>query len=524
MKTAAHVVQMQTIRERYPRSAVEVVFAISGADDAYRSLKLLARFNHLYEIEYTGLDDKGQTLVSQYRLKDNPQVVSDAIIDIEGIVRHVGKFTPAETMIEKIDSLLSGGREPDLSTPDKAIAALKAPEAYARWKAARALGTQSDSQAIEPLIEALQDESETVRECAAEALRELGDEVAAEPLLALLDDPSPWVRQACIGALGNVGGTAVVEPLIGCLSDKSPQIRRCAARALGTLGDERAAEPLVAALNEAVVSVQLAAIQATGQLKTPLAIPTLVTQLADSGLREAAAEALGAIGQPEAVKTAVEANRDRFDRLAKRERAQVNLCLVRVYGQSKAFDDAAAHCRQTAALSPSLAKRAHEALGDAYRADGRMAEALTEYDKVVASYRKKVERNTRNTYSCNMLAAFYVRKDVRHKDMLKFAEMAVRNSPSDISYRDTLGWAYLRNGQFDKALDTFVEVFAVNPKFDPSWQGVAEIARSSVDSAAFAKFCETMAKTAAHDPIAKSRLERVRAEFEKHRQQNVRTE
>ena len=55
------------------------------------------------------------------------------------------------------------------------------------------------------------------------------------------------MRNAADGALGQIGPPAV-EPLIAALGDADEGVRKAAAEALGQIGDARAVEPLIGAL------------------------------------------------------------------------------------------------------------------------------------------------------------------------------------------------------------------------------------------------------------------------------------
>jgi len=251
------------------------------------------------------------------------------------------------------------------------IVALRDSDSGVRVAAAQALGQLGDERAVEPLIAILRDSDSGVRVAAAQALGQLGDERAVEPLIAILKDSDSGVCVAAAQALGQLGDKRAVEPLILALEDRtafSVLLRKlgpkkievikavrqvaalglkeskelvdsapstvletvswgkaeyakskleaagavvevvevkgkdAAAEALGQLGDERAVEPLIVALGDSDSGVHVAVTQALGQLGDERAVEPLIAILrdSDSGVRVAAAQALGQLGDKRA--------------------------------------------------------------------------------------------------------------------------------------------------------------------------------------------------------------------------------
>lgn len=130
-----------------------------------------------------------------------------------------------------------------------------------RLTAVEALGRLGDPRGVPALVEALQDLDRDVRQAAAEALGKIGDPQAAKPLLQVLretyghlmrDDVNDlnglvnWIeelRERVCETLGQLGEGAV-ETLLGALQDKHWWVRQAAAEALGHIGDPRAVGPL----------------------------------------------------------------------------------------------------------------------------------------------------------------------------------------------------------------------------------------------------------------------------------------
>jgi len=234
---------------------------------------------------------------------------------------------------------------------EKLIRKLRDEYWYVRIAVAYVLSKISDQRAVEPLIKALRDKDSDVREAAAKALGKIGDPRAVEPLIEALKDEYWWVRKAAVEALGKIGDPRAVEPLIEALRDKDSDVcytaakalekiepewyktevakkqvpefinalrheysgvRKAAAEALGKIGDQRAVKPLIEALRDKDSDVRKAAAKALGKIGDQRAVESLIQALRnnDPDVRKAAAKALGKIGDQRAVKPLIEALRD----------------------------------------------------------------------------------------------------------------------------------------------------------------------------------------------------------------------
>jgi HEAT repeat protein len=188
---------------------------------------------------------------------------------------------------------------------------------------------------VEPLIAALGDERSDMRQAAAKALGAIGDARAMEPLIAALKDKDSAVRKAAAEALDHLGwkpaqdesagwywmakhdwdkcvalGALAVEPLIAALKDENSDVRQAAAKALGKIGDPRAVEPLIAALSDESSDVRYAAAEALGKIKDPRAVEPLIAAHQNWWVGAAAACALGEIKDPRAVEPLIAALKD----------------------------------------------------------------------------------------------------------------------------------------------------------------------------------------------------------------------
>lgn len=128
-------------------------------------------------------------------------------------------------------------------------AMLTAPDADARWWAARSLAEVSGDGSLKALTYALADDDPDVRACAALALGRIGEGAAAPALADRLADESAFVASVAADALSMIGEPAV-EALVKQLAAPSPHTRLLAVRALGRINSARAVDPLFGVLED----------------------------------------------------------------------------------------------------------------------------------------------------------------------------------------------------------------------------------------------------------------------------------
>lgn len=147
---------------------------------------------------------------------------------------------------------------------------------------------------IEGLIKALKDEDVSVRKLAVWALGDIRDTSAVEAIVGALNDLN--VRRPAMEVLVKKGGAAV-EPLIEALTDESQYAREAAAKALGKIGDVRAVEPLIEAQRGEEGIVKTAAVVALREIGDAKAVETFIRSLGDEGVnaRVRAVTALGKV-------------------------------------------------------------------------------------------------------------------------------------------------------------------------------------------------------------------------------------
>lgn len=196
------------------------------------------------------------------------------------------------------DELLRLGKD----AVEPLIFALKDRDPGIRTNAARTLSKIGDSKAVVPLINAMNDEEETVRGEVVTALGKIVDPGAVKHLLTALEDPR-YNTERVIDALGEKGDPAAVEYLTGVLEDTTWEARKsreAAARALGRIGDVKAVDPLIDALDSSYYEVRKEAAEALGKIADIRAAVPLITALNDdnANFREIVVNSLCNIMKP----------------------------------------------------------------------------------------------------------------------------------------------------------------------------------------------------------------------------------
>ncbi|MEW5724461.1 MAG: HEAT repeat domain-containing protein [Thermodesulfobacteriota bacterium] len=158
-----------------------------------------------------------------------------------------------------------------------------------------------------------------------------------DKLLAALDSPDPHVRIETIIRLGKIDNVRAAEALIGLLKNKEAYIRAEAAYSLGNASYFQSLLPLTEALEDEEVQVRLNAARSLGTIigrfkrrrMFSRQVEALARTLRDQnpGVRGAAAEALGLIGDKRAVDSLIAALADEKTRL------QAHQALVSITGR-----------------------------------------------------------------------------------------------------------------------------------------------------------------------------------------------
>jgi HEAT repeat protein len=127
------------------------------------------------------------------------------------------------------------------------------PDADLRIQAALALGSQRHPEAIEALVRALDDPDPNVRFHAIEALGKLASPAAIDKLAAIAESRDFYLAFPALEALVLINDPVVAPRIAPLLGD--PMLSAAAAEALGHVGDEDAVGPLVDALSQPQTSV-----------------------------------------------------------------------------------------------------------------------------------------------------------------------------------------------------------------------------------------------------------------------------
>jgi len=126
---------------------------------------------------------------------------------------------------------------------------------------------------------------------------------AVTPLLRLLGDPHPKVKANAARALAAVGNSRATMSLAAILADpvaRAP-VRQAIAESLGRLGDPEAVPILLQATGETEPAVRKAAVVSLGQLKDARAVSALSLLVKDPELTEIAIRSMGHIGHVDAL-------------------------------------------------------------------------------------------------------------------------------------------------------------------------------------------------------------------------------
>jgi HEAT repeat protein len=146
------------------------------------------------------------------------------------------------------------------------LKALKSNDASVCVAAVDALAKVGGPEATEPIISMLHHKHGHVRLAAVEALGSLGAATAVEPLRSLLKDPLWDVRRAVVETLGRLRDTRGVEAMSRTLNDGDADVREAAAMALGSMGERGAIGPLVLALKDSTSGVRRIAAAALSRI------------------------------------------------------------------------------------------------------------------------------------------------------------------------------------------------------------------------------------------------------------------
>ncbi len=169
-------------------------------------------------------------------------------------------------------------------------------------------------EAAPALIEALQTGDRDLLPHYQSVLARMG--IAATPALthSLLND-HPLIRGRVAEVLARTKDPQAVPALLSALGGEYYTVRSRAAQALGAIGAPESLQPLLEALHDQELEVRIAAVRAVGRFKRRETFDNMADLLLEDAqieARQAAAEALGATGDAQAIPYLMIALRDPF--------------------------------------------------------------------------------------------------------------------------------------------------------------------------------------------------------------------
>ena len=219
------------------------------------------------------------------------------------------------------------------SSVDELAARLGSEDARTRRDAARELGEDGSAEAITALAEAVRDEEQGVRRAVLDSLLSVRRPDTATALVSFLEDERSEHRRDAIGGLVDIHNreappgrrqramdwllrreqafvldplrpveAGVVEALAGRLQDEDEGIRELAAEALGALkGSSQVGALATTAAQDPEDDVRREAVRALGAIGTEEAGARLLGMVDDEKLREVVVRALGRFAYPPSV-------------------------------------------------------------------------------------------------------------------------------------------------------------------------------------------------------------------------------
>jgi len=246
------------------------------------------------------------------------------------------------------------GRIKDRTAGLPTVQLLKDPDPEVREAVTEAVGHVADTAALRALVQLLEDEA--TRDVASEVLGRLKDPAAMEPLVAMMKSRDPMARRMAAEALEQLADPRSVDAWIEAMA--YPDLLDIASRSLKRISDLRdriaeilnrlrdiedtvaleearigvsmdlialgrpAVTELLEALNDELWVVREAAAQALGIIGDLRAVELLLQKAKadrDRGVRESCIKALGEFGDTRSIDVLVEAVEDRTTRLAATE-------------------------------------------------------------------------------------------------------------------------------------------------------------------------------------------------------------
>ncbi len=199
---------------------------------------------------------------------------------------------------------------------------------------ARAELLRMGAEAAPALVEALQTADQDLLPLYQQILARIGP--AATPALTYsLRNDHPLIRGRVAEVLVHTKDPKAIPALLEALRGEFYTVRARAARALGAIGDPQAVQPLLESLHDKELEVRVEAVRALGMFKLPDTFDNMADLLLEDPqieARQAAAQALGETGHPQALPYLMVALRDPFWWYEREQAAEVLLEAIQGMG------------------------------------------------------------------------------------------------------------------------------------------------------------------------------------------------
>ena len=128
---------------------------------------------------------------------------------------------------------------------------------------------------------------------------------------------------------------------------------------------------------------------------------------------------------------------------------QVYFVLGFIYAQKKEFARAKAYLEKALQLDFNNAK--------AYTALGYVYYKMRNFNESVKALKKAIELDEQNATAHNSLGYIYADTNMNLEEAIKECEIALKLTPDSAAYIDSMGWAYYKKGDFEKAKQYLTE-------------------------------------------------------------------
>ena len=217
----------------------------------------------------------------------------------------------SKNLYTKLQAIMAVGKLDDPRALPILRNTLNTGEPVFQWAAMTALAAKRDREAI-PTIVKLTNVINTNKQqrslglAAIKALGDIGDRQGITQLLIVLgNETDPQVQEMVITSLGKIGDGRVLPSLLPFLNSTNLSVQQSTVIALGQCQDKRATDALLelAKKHNLPVALRVNILWALGEIKDKKAIRLIINILDDMnpGIPEAAATALGTIGDDDAI-------------------------------------------------------------------------------------------------------------------------------------------------------------------------------------------------------------------------------